>query len=278
MPGWFVLTVDKYNRTATTKATNAAQRIYLEDTFCLVSNALNYTGRKRYYFADRAPDVSADVLGAEFKAWLDAEVVKKTYIFAPTAAMTAAAPPPPPAVVVHVHASEPVIPPHVEADTRREALIMQIALERERTEEARRQTLMEQALIERDRANREAERAQRELRAAQQDHHNAMRAEMQRTRDEFAAERMELQRMRVENHQHYVQNNMYMAAARPPAGRGAPPPRVRRPPPPSFTEILSLRLAQAVQVAGRILVGNGNAGLNQRQRLLLDKHRGAGPR
>ena len=239
MPGWFVLTVDKYNRTATTKATNAAQRIYLEDTFCLASNALDYTGRKRYYVADRAPDVSADVLGAEFKAWLDAEVVKNTYIFAPTAAMTAAAPPPPPAVVVHVHASEPVIPPHVEADIRREALIMQIALERERTEEARRQTLMEQALIERDRANREAERAQRELRATQQDHHNAMRAEMQRTRDEFAAERMELQRMRVENHQHYVQNNMYMAAARPPAGRGAPPPRVRRPPPPFFTVILS---------------------------------------
>ncbi|MBV5276959.1 hypothetical protein JZU56_03870, partial [bacterium] len=203
MPGWFVLTVDKYNRTATTKATNAAQRIYLEDT-----------GRKRYYFADRAPDVSADVLGAEFKAWLDAEVAKNSYIFAPTAAMAAAAP----AVVVHVHASEPVIPAHVEADIRREALMMQIALERERTEEARRQTLMEQALIERDRANREAERAQRELRAAQQDHHNAMRAEMQRTREEFAAERLELQRMRVENHQHYVQNNMYMAAARPPAG------------------------------------------------------------
>lgn len=274
MPGWFTLTITAYNKTTFIRATTTAQKVYLENTFVIDHQVLEWTRGRRYYHADRAPDVSDNVLGAAFKAWLDVESPRNRYIYNPIMAAIPVpavpfAPPapvvpvaPPAATIVHVHA-----PAEPTADER---LLAQIALERERTAEARRQVLKEQSqvLVERERANRE-------VRAAQEDHLNAMRAEMQRVREQQAAERLELQRMRVENHQHFVQNNMYMA--RPP-GRGAPLPRIRRPPPPSFAEILSLRLAQTVQIAGRLLVGNGNAGLNQRQRLLLDKHRGAGPR
>ena len=280
MTVWFNTTINHFNANSAIKANSTSDRGYLEDTFSTLTNAVQYANRRRHYFPERVPDVSGNALGSEFKAWLDAQVMLNRFIYPPTAEMRGPVPAAAPPAVVVVHPAVIVPPPPPPAVD--EALLAHIALERERTEEARRQTLIEQVLAERDRAKREADRAQRELYEAQQDHLFQLRrmqeAEQRRAQEREEAERRrrqeEMEQIRVQ-HQHFVQNNLYVAQ---PHGRGAPPPRIRRPAPPSLAERLSLGMARAVQLAGRVLFNNGNAGLNQRQRLLLDKHGLGGPR
>jgi len=289
MTVWFESTITAYNKDNTAhQATTPDDKLHLERIFVFTSKALFHNGKQRFYFADRVPDVSGDVLATKFKAWLDAKLAAGSYIYKPSPKVVAQNPPPAPApaVVVHVHRA-PSPPPVVDhlvvyGDPDHAApppplSVDEIHRQAAREHEARQRELLDEIRAERDRATREAERAQRELRDAQEDHVNAMRAELQRLRDQQAAERLELQRMRVETHQHFVQNNMFMQRP-PPMGRGAPPPRIRRPPTPSFSERLALGLAQAVQVAGQLLVGDGNAGLNERQRALLRLHNGNPPR